>query len=104
MANEVEQLLIDAQRALNERGVAHRTHITGVMTDLGAAMIRYTDRMAEIAAAADKLERERQAAFSELREAWTEEVATLVLVRDMHPVLLDESERKKIEGNKDKKS
>lgn len=89
MSNQVEQIMIDAMRALRERGTAHRTAITEVITNLGTAMVKFTERMHAIEAAERKLEEERQAAFAEVREAFTQETSTLVLVRDMHPVLVE---------------
>ena len=90
MANEVEQLLIDAQRVLNQRNLEHREQISNVMTGMELATVRYGERMDRISEAYRKLEQEKAEAFSELREAITHQGSTLILVRDMHPVLVEE--------------
>lgn len=101
MANEVEQLLIDAQRVLNKRNLEHREQISGVMSGMELAIVRYGERMNLISNAYQQLEKEKADAFLELREAIVHQSSTLVLVRDMHPVMLDEkSEPKKQIGGK----
>lgn len=105
MANEVEQILIDAQRALRDRGLAHRSSISEVMAKQEEAMVAYIDRLNAINDARHKLDEEAHKAFEAFREALRQQGSTLLLVRDMHPVLEQEQqgEQKKLaNGSKGK--
>lgn len=104
MANEVEQLLIDAQRALNERGVAHRSAVTDVMNRVDEATAIYIEKLNDINTARHKLDEEGIKAFEQFRDTVRSQMSTLVLVRDMHPVLLEEGGEQKKIANGSKKS
>jgi hypothetical protein len=96
---DVEQMLTDLQRGLNQRNLAHREQISAAMNGIQTALVRFHEALDRMAETEMTLMNERSAALAELQEQIRQHTSTLLLVRDMHPVLIEAPKKRNGEAH-----